>query len=528
MIKYIRLLLEYHTYPVWLYAEDGGVIDTLLPEELRDNVELEAMFDDIQDRYDALFIDDAHEFSYIGFETPEAKKAFFYDLEKAVEKLKKELNGKYEIVDDLKYSQSEQEVYFARGRENSSIVNEDYFPVVVQYCEEPSHYAEINFGDSNLIEFSYDGEHKVTKFQVIACENYQVFDCNFAIPTYTDAIARIYMPDKSDCKSFDLMVYNNAVKIQISNAEVSDYYKHGNLLYGITADGHLVSITVCDMSEKDVEHTINELKTESATEDGTVCSKCGGEVKYYQRGSCQGYHCIKCGWGAVTTYIEPIRADNTIYTLSIGKIAEPNIEQIRIVSDLIGMNYVKTKKCLIEGTASLKGHADEIKNDAKLLKLVEVEFSIDPQFPYDIDDKPIPLSEIDLQIEDLLWFGVDNEGSIVAFTSAGTGNVPAFVCADKITNEKLYNYFSYRCENVAETLLEDTEYKIGLEEDAQMYCQKGLYYYDADGMDYEKIASPSKALKLEDLDNTIQTIMKERKLDFAASKSNLVTVPHAF
>ena len=261
MLKYIRLLLEYHTYPVWLYDEDGCVIDTLLPEEFRNNVELEAMFDDIQDRYDALFIDNAHEFSYIGFVTPIEKERFYHDLIMAVEKLKKTVDGKYEIVDDLKLYQNKQEVYFEKGASNSAITNEDYFPLVVQYDnhKELSHYAEISFGDSNLIEFSYDGDYKVTKFQVITCKNYHLKSYDFSIPTYTEAIARVYMPDKRNSKSFDMIVYTNAVKILISSAEVSECYRHGNLLYGIAADGHLVSVTVCDMSEEDVKHTINEL-----------------------------------------------------------------------------------------------------------------------------------------------------------------------------------------------------------------------------------------------------------------------------
>ena len=29
MIKRIRVMLEYHCYPVWLYDEDDDVIDTL-------------------------------------------------------------------------------------------------------------------------------------------------------------------------------------------------------------------------------------------------------------------------------------------------------------------------------------------------------------------------------------------------------------------------------------------------------------------------------------------------------------------
>ena len=98
---YIRLLLEYGTYPVWLYADDGGVIDTRLPDELSNDTELEARFDDLQRRYHALFINNEKEFSYVGFKLSDEKKAFYADMLDAIRELKEKLGGRYEIVDDI-------------------------------------------------------------------------------------------------------------------------------------------------------------------------------------------------------------------------------------------------------------------------------------------------------------------------------------------------------------------------------------------------------------------------------------------
>jgi len=36
MIKTLRIMLDYHCYPVWLYDEEGNIVDTLLPEELHE------------------------------------------------------------------------------------------------------------------------------------------------------------------------------------------------------------------------------------------------------------------------------------------------------------------------------------------------------------------------------------------------------------------------------------------------------------------------------------------------------------
>lgn len=101
MLKKIRLLLEYGCYPVWLYDENGDVIDTLLPEELRNDSGLDSKFDDIQARYDALFIDNTHEFTFIGFKSTTDRESFCSDWNSAVNELIAKLNGKYDIQNDV-------------------------------------------------------------------------------------------------------------------------------------------------------------------------------------------------------------------------------------------------------------------------------------------------------------------------------------------------------------------------------------------------------------------------------------------
>jgi hypothetical protein len=101
MVKKLRLMLEYGCYPVWLYNEEGFVVDTLLPKELRNDHELDAKFTDLQERYEALFINNEHVFDYVGFRTEADKAAFLADWEKAVKELTEKAKGKYEIVNDI-------------------------------------------------------------------------------------------------------------------------------------------------------------------------------------------------------------------------------------------------------------------------------------------------------------------------------------------------------------------------------------------------------------------------------------------
>ncbi|MBQ4544615.1 MAG: hypothetical protein II996_03490 [Oscillospiraceae bacterium] len=102
MIKKIRVMLDYGCYPVWLYDEADDLVDTLLPEELRSNAELDAKFDDLQARYEALFINNSKEFSFVGFESESERDKFLSDWKSAVDALTVATHGTYEVCDEIK------------------------------------------------------------------------------------------------------------------------------------------------------------------------------------------------------------------------------------------------------------------------------------------------------------------------------------------------------------------------------------------------------------------------------------------
>lgn len=101
MIKKIRVMLDYGCYPVWLYDEDDDLIDTLLPEEIRSNTELDSKFDDLQARYESLFINNSKEFSFVGFKSEDEKNKFLSDWKSAIQDLEVATNGVYEICDEI-------------------------------------------------------------------------------------------------------------------------------------------------------------------------------------------------------------------------------------------------------------------------------------------------------------------------------------------------------------------------------------------------------------------------------------------
>ena len=56
MVKKIRLLLEYNTYPIWLYDEDDEIVDNDNPPEWDDDQQLTDAFMEASDLYDTFFI----------------------------------------------------------------------------------------------------------------------------------------------------------------------------------------------------------------------------------------------------------------------------------------------------------------------------------------------------------------------------------------------------------------------------------------------------------------------------------------
>ena len=101
MIKTIRLMLEYNTYCVWLYNEDGEIIDNDNPPDWDDDQELTNAFMAVSDLYDTFFIDNEKEFKYIGCPNEETREKLLALIDKAVDIITKKNNGKYVIQNDI-------------------------------------------------------------------------------------------------------------------------------------------------------------------------------------------------------------------------------------------------------------------------------------------------------------------------------------------------------------------------------------------------------------------------------------------
>ena len=101
MVKTIRLRLEYNTYCLCLYDENGEIIDNDNPPEWEDDVELTNAFLAISDLYDTFFIDNEKEFRYTGCPDAETGNKLKALIAHAISVLEERNKGKYFIENDI-------------------------------------------------------------------------------------------------------------------------------------------------------------------------------------------------------------------------------------------------------------------------------------------------------------------------------------------------------------------------------------------------------------------------------------------
>lgn len=142
-------------------------------------------------------------------------------------------------------------------------------------------------------------------------------------------------------------------------------------------------------------------------------------------------------------------------------------------------------------------------------------------------------SEIDLQCEDIMWFGVDRNGLLFECTSGGIGCVPTFVCDSKENTEILESFFLRKLSNTTPGTLLIREEDNSLVKDCLLLSGKGIYCFDVaieeNRVDeYKKVAVPSIPIRLTDLPTNIQEIMKNHVVDVDVEQEAFIHVPHAY
>ena len=115
-----------------------------------------------------------------------------------------------------------------------------------------------------------------------------------------------------------------------------------------------------------------------------ICEKCGNEMNVVKQELSCSCICPKCNFGWATSCIAPIHADNVLYSVSIEKTDISNLSAIKAISKAKNCNFLEAKAFLSQGGIVLQALAPEIKTVCEEFSNSGINYTIVPDFPYEI------------------------------------------------------------------------------------------------------------------------------------------------
>ena len=96
---------------------------------------------------------------------------------------------------------------------------------------------------------------------MICCNNYEFRDEKMDVPV-VDKRGKVIIKgaSKVNCSYFNMIVYNDGVRIDLSESEPIKYFQTGQLILSFDSKEKLVSVYITDLTKEDIEHVKEELK----------------------------------------------------------------------------------------------------------------------------------------------------------------------------------------------------------------------------------------------------------------------------
>lgn len=117
------------------------------------------------------------------------------------------------------------------------------------------------------------------------------------------------------------------------------------------------------------------------------CEKCGAQ-DYESRwqGLAYEFRCARCRWGAATTGLPPIRADEGVYRIVITSLGADPKRSLVVINRRFSHGLARTRELFSAGERELlAGDASTVLREARSLREECVLFRIEPDFPYDLE-----------------------------------------------------------------------------------------------------------------------------------------------
>jgi large subunit ribosomal protein L7/L12 len=118
-------------------------------------------------------------------------------------------------------------------------------------------------------------------------------------------------------------------------------------------------------------------------DDVIFCKKCGAEMRFEKDGHSICWICDRCGNASATTYFEPYEIDSTVYHILLSSPVKTTIDKLKLISEIANCNYIEAKKLIESAPLTIfSGKAIEVKPVKEKLEKADIDFNIEPEFPY--------------------------------------------------------------------------------------------------------------------------------------------------
>lgn len=147
---------------------------------------------------------------------------------------------------------------------NGSVLLEEYIPLKFISNENNNSldYVRYSKGDKSLLEFAFDTNTKqVYRILLVICENFSIKECCFSLPDIFESGSLLFdhSIDK-ECSIFHCEVFKDAITLKLRETKVNKSIISGNILWEIDDKNELISVTLFNLSNEEIEHTITELQ----------------------------------------------------------------------------------------------------------------------------------------------------------------------------------------------------------------------------------------------------------------------------
>ena len=135
--------------------------------------------------------------------------------------------------------------------------------------------------------------------------------------------------------------------------------------------------------------TQGEATSPRALKAGAACPRCGATLEAIGLGadptvlSERGVLCPSCGFGIVSTYIPPMVADETKYTVSLCQDPTPKHDVLRLLMSRLHLGVLDARTRITQSdVAILEGSAVDAFHLRAELDESGLDYRIEPDFPY--------------------------------------------------------------------------------------------------------------------------------------------------